>query len=205
MYDSARVRIGVACPCALAQPIGPLLDAIRGRLDSWLGKPRFESNGKMNTLVWRFKTETEPPEAMRLKVEINTREHGWLGKAEYVAYWVESPWFTGSADVSTVALEDLMATKFRALYQRRKARDLFDLHTVLERYPELDLRKVTAGFKSVMARENRSVSWEEFSGNMESKLSHWLFIADVPPLLVEGDFQPVEIWKRVSPRLQSAW
>ncbi|MGH2469017.1 MAG: nucleotidyl transferase AbiEii/AbiGii toxin family protein [Chloroflexota bacterium] len=40
---------------------------------------------------------------------------------------MKSPWFTGSADVPTFALEELLGTKLRALYQRRKGRDLFDL------------------------------------------------------------------------------
>ncbi|MYH43579.1 MAG: nucleotidyl transferase AbiEii/AbiGii toxin family protein [Acidimicrobiaceae bacterium] len=40
---------------------------------------------------------------------------------------VDSPWFSGSAGVATYALEELAATKIRALFQRRKGRDLFDL------------------------------------------------------------------------------
>ncbi len=40
---------------------------------------------------------------------------------------VASPWFTGDAEVPTFAIEELTATKIRALFQRRKGRDLFDL------------------------------------------------------------------------------
>ncbi len=38
-------------------------------------------------------------------------------------YAVDSPWFTGGAHVATFAIEELVATKIRALYQRKKGRD----------------------------------------------------------------------------------
>ena len=188
-----------------AGPIGALLDSIRKSLDLWLGKARFESNSKMNTLVWRFQSSTEPPVGLGLKVEINSREHGWVGSPVRMPFSVESPWFSGKTDVVTVVLADLMATKLRALYQRRKGRDLFDLQMVLERFPDLDLFKVVNGFRTVMAREGRSITWQELVINMETKLSHRLFAADVPPLLISGNFDAHSVWKNLTPRLQEAW
>ena len=44
---------------------------------------------------------------------------------------VESSWYTGSADVRTFHPAELIATKIRALYQRKKGRDLFDLWLAL--------------------------------------------------------------------------
>jgi len=44
---------------------------------------------------------------------------------------VESRWFTGAADVPTFQSAELLATKIRALYQRKKGRDLFDLWLAL--------------------------------------------------------------------------
>ena len=58
-----------------AGPIGPILDAIRASLDPWLGEPkRKQSQGRV-TMIYRFETTTKPVQLMRLKVEINTREH----------------------------------------------------------------------------------------------------------------------------------
>jgi predicted nucleotidyltransferase component of viral defense system len=42
-------------------------------------------------------------------------------------FGIRSPWFEGRAEVQTYTLDELLATKLRALYQRRKGRDLFDL------------------------------------------------------------------------------
>lgn len=55
---------------------------------------------------------------------------------------VESPWFTGAAEVLTYEPEELLGTKLRALYQRKKGRDLFDLSEALTHITSLDLEKV---------------------------------------------------------------
>lgn len=63
----------------------------------------------------------------RLIIEMNTFERSPARPIVNRPYTVDGPWFTGSADVATFAIEELVATKIRALYQRRKGRDLFDL------------------------------------------------------------------------------
>lgn len=70
---------------------------------------------------------------MRIKVEVNTFERFPARPVVRVPYRVDSSWFTGSADVLTFALDELVATKIRALYQRSKGRDLFDLWLALTR------------------------------------------------------------------------
>ncbi len=40
---------------------------------------------------------------------------------------VENPWLNGATDVATYVPEELLSTKLRALYQRRKGEDLFDV------------------------------------------------------------------------------
>ena len=186
-------------------PIGPLLDAVRDCITPWLGRPKVERLTRGTTLMWRFETNTVPVQRSRLKLEINTREHGWVGTPMRVPFEVANPWFTGSAEVNTVPLEDLLATKVRALYQRRKGRDLFDLQIALERFPGLDLPRVLRGFHTVMDREGHPVSWRELELNLRAKLTHALFGADVAPLLVDGRFDAHEAWEFLSPRLQAAW
>src|SRR5208282_5441753 len=38
-------------------PIGPILDAIRGKIDSWLGKPARKASGGNVSLAYRFASE----------------------------------------------------------------------------------------------------------------------------------------------------
>jgi hypothetical protein len=58
------------------QPIGPVLDAIHMRLDSWLGKPQWKQGTGRATLYYRFESELPPVTTLKLKVEINTRGLG---------------------------------------------------------------------------------------------------------------------------------
>jgi hypothetical protein len=58
-----------------AGPIGPVLKAMRVRLDPWLGEPRWKQGQGRATFSYRFESETKPITPLKLKVEINTREH----------------------------------------------------------------------------------------------------------------------------------
>ncbi len=56
-------------------PIGDLMRVLRGRLDPILGASSFERSPISHTAVYRFRSEIPPTQPLRLKVEINTREH----------------------------------------------------------------------------------------------------------------------------------
>lgn len=70
---------------------------------------------------------------MRIKVEVNTFERSPVRPLVRLPYRVESSWFTGDAAVPTFATDELVATKLRALFQRSKGRDLFDLWLAITR------------------------------------------------------------------------
>lgn len=105
-------------------PIGETFTAIRKAL-AWLDpKPKY-SVVQFPKLFFRFTTTSGEPR--RLKVEIATREAFSAGRTIDLPYEVTSRFFTGKTTVRTYNLEELLATKLRALYQRKKGRDLFDL------------------------------------------------------------------------------
>jgi predicted nucleotidyltransferase component of viral defense system len=104
--------------------IGPALDAIHEALDGWLGKPQWKQTEGRVTLSYRFESEDLPPVRLKLKVEINSREHFTVYGLQQHRFDVSSRWFSGSADVRTYELDELLGTKLRALYQRKKGRDL---------------------------------------------------------------------------------
>ncbi|MBE0660225.1 MAG: nucleotidyl transferase AbiEii/AbiGii toxin family protein [Bryobacteraceae bacterium] len=175
-----------------AGAIGSVISGLRSRLDPWLGEPRRkQSEGRM-TLLYRFESEVPPVTPLRLKIEVNTREHfSVLGLArKRVA--VVNPWFDGAAELTTYELEELLATKLRAFYQRKKGRDLFDLSTALVRFPSLDAEKVIRCFQHYMEVNGARVSRAEFEANLAGKLSDPVFHADVAPLLVLSDNADVQ-------------
>jgi predicted nucleotidyltransferase component of viral defense system len=171
-------------------PIGPMLDAIRAKLDPWLGEPK-RSTKQMVSLVYRFESETPPIRPLRLKIEINTHEHFTVLGYEKKRIAVDSRWFSGAADINTYALDELMGTKLRALYQRRKGRDLFDLWLCLDRkmvHPTIVLKC----FERYMDFEHHPVRRDQFEENMHKKSTDSAFLSDINPLLAEGiSYDPV--------------
>jgi len=165
--------------------IGNLLNAVRRQLDPWLGRPKRSSGEASVTLTYRFESEVPPIRPLRLKIEINTREHFAVLDYDSRPLVVESPWFTGEAGVTTYLLDELMGTKLRALYQRRKGRDLFDLWLCLSR-GLLDAGQVVACFAAYMKHEKRTISRAEFERNLVDKEADSAFLDDIRPLLAAG-------------------
>ena len=168
-----------------AAPIGPILNSIRGRLDAWLGIPRRSSAKGGVTLLYRFESEIAPVRPLRLKVEINTREHFTVLGFRRKLLGVRNPWFNGMAEVTTYELDELLGTKLRALYQRRKGRDLFDLWLCLDQ-GLTDPARVIECFIRYMAHEKHSITRAEFEKNLHAKATDPAFLDDLPPLLAEG-------------------
>ncbi len=168
-----------------AGPIGELVDAIREALDPWLGKPKWKQGKGRFTLYYRFDTTFVPVVRMRLKVEINTREHFSVLGLQRRKHTVANPWFSGEADVATYSLSELLGTKMRALYQRKKGRDLFDLWLALTER-DVDPDEIVRCFTQYVTVEDIAVTRAQFEGNMAAKLDDALFVDDIAPLLRPG-------------------
>jgi predicted nucleotidyltransferase component of viral defense system len=175
-----------------AGPAGPVIDAIRQTLDPWLGKPsRARAEGGFS-MIYRFDSEIAPVRPLRLKIEVNTREHFTALGVHAVAMKVTSPWFSGTAPVNTYQLDELMGTKLRALYQRRKGRDLFDLWLCLSR-KLIDPQRTVDCFLQYMTHEAHPVSRAQFEQNLHDKQVDPAFMGDIAPLLnVSTKYDPSE-------------
>lgn len=75
------------------EPVGETLDGIRKAL-SWLGSCNVSQASHSTHLFFKFVPEGEI-KPMKLKVEINTREHGNLMGTKEYCYAVESSWYRG--------------------------------------------------------------------------------------------------------------
>jgi len=165
-----------------AGPIGPVMDLIRRRLDPWLGKSQWKQGHGRVTLYYRFMSEMEPVTPMRLKLEINTREHiSVLGFVKR-RFDLTSRWHSGSAEITTYELEELLGTKLRALYQRKKGRDLFDLWSA-SRHFSIDRERMVRCFQRYIEHDGLHVSRDQFEANLRSKLADPDFGRDIEPLL----------------------
>jgi predicted nucleotidyltransferase component of viral defense system len=170
---------------ANAEPAGPVMDALRTVLNPWLGEARYKQNAGRVTLTYRFLSEDAPPLPLRLKVEINTREHFAVGGFTSMPFEVSSRYFTGACEITTYGFNELLGTKLRALYQRRKGRDLFDLAVALE-HADAVPEQIVRIFQAYMQDGGHKVSRTAFEENLARKVADKDFIADIGPLLASG-------------------
>ena len=101
----------------------------------------------------------------------------------------------GDCQLNTYRLEELLGTKLRALYQRRKGRDLFDLCYALA--------NATVDIDGLMACYHRYISfvveqppsYRQFIANLDEKMQDPEFLGDVS-LILRPDiaFSPQEAY-----------
>lgn len=166
-----------------AAPFGEILDRLKIALSFIEGKINVSPGDLMTELKYRFPSEIPPITQIKLKVETNCREHfaelGW----QKVPFIVNSEWFNGECNITTYKIEELLGTKLRALYQRRKGRDLYDLYKAFTT-TDVDGKQVIQCFKKYMEFSVGKIpSQKEFIDNMEAKMKSENFLGDITALL----------------------
>jgi predicted nucleotidyltransferase component of viral defense system len=169
-------------------PVGSILARIRDVLEPWLGHASFERSPVAPKL--RFKApaeETGTPTEIQLKVEINTREIVAYDPPGEVEFRVENPWYSGKAFVSTFSREEILATKLRALLQRNKGRDLYDLAHALKVFDGLNGARVVECLSLYLQKDGLRISRAEAEERMFAKLCKTGLLTDLRPLLSAGE------------------
>ena len=167
-----------------AGPIRPLLDHLHDVLDPWLGKPRFDQSPIAPKLKYTVEAEDRDlPSPIRLKIEINTREREAYDPPIEIPFGIENPWFAGEAAIPTFSREEMLATKLRALLQRNKGRDLFDLDYALMVFEGLNTARIVECFRLYLEKAEQAISRAEAQQRMFQKLANPTFITDMRPLL----------------------
>lgn len=166
-----------------AEPIKETVQRLQVAL-AFLGESSVKPRRDGTQIICRFDSEFPPSFRLRLKVEINTREHFTMHGLVQFPFEVKSSWFDGSCNLTTYRLEELLGTKLRALYQRKKGRDLYDMFIALTQKPALDIEALMLSYKKYM---NYSVekppTQREYLLNMEAKIHDSEFLGDTTALL----------------------
>ena len=103
-----------------------------------------------------------------------------------VPFEVNNKWFSGKCEITTYALDELMGTKLRALYQRKKGRDLFDMQVALD-HGNINIEKTLECYNKYMDFVvEKAPTYKQFVQNMELKLQDPEFLDDTDILLRTG-------------------
>lgn len=128
-------------------------------------------------VYWRTIAESGVP--IRIKIEVNTHERSPALPLIYHEHSVDSSWWAGSAAMQTFQPAELVATKIRALYQRSKGRDVFDLWLALE-HLKLDPAEIMIAFAPYRPSGMTAARARE---NLSRKLDNRGFRTDLDPLI----------------------
>ena len=184
----------------IAEPIKSMIDCLREVL-SFLGEPHVRQKKNNNTLIFKLNSTIPPVVPIKLKIEINCKEHFHVDDFVTQHFSVLNQWFSGECDVLTYRLDELVGTKVRALYERRKGRDLFDLYRALQDV-RLNTDNVMYCFLQYMENEGKKPTHSLYTSNMHYKLNNAEFLGDTNNLLRPGTaYNPGKSYEIVKTKL----
>lgn len=164
-------------------PIKPILKRIGEVIDFFEEKRVVKVKANNNTLLYRFNSEFNPETRLKLKIEINCREHFHVLPWKSFPFEVKNGWFSGETSITTYEVNELLGTKLRALYQRRKGRDLFDLYYASQ-HISLDYDKILAVYTAYMEFVvDAPPTYKQFLLNLNDKENNPEFTGDIEGLL----------------------
>ncbi|MDR2823762.1 MAG: nucleotidyl transferase AbiEii/AbiGii toxin family protein [Prevotellaceae bacterium] len=203
LYLSPQSRYSEAIDLVQIKPenVGEILDKLQEIL-SFLGKPIIKQKRNNNTMVFKVESTFLQSVFIRLKIEINCKEHFSVLGFSKIPFEVKNQWFNGSCKITSYQLEELVGTKLRALYQRKKGRDLFDLHIVLQSH-KLNTDNVLKCYREYISfSDGNSPTATGYLANIDEKMQEELFLNDTQALLRPAlTFNPQEAYELVKQEL----
>ena len=178
-----------------AGPIGSILDQLRVVLEPWLGRAQFDQSRVAPKFRFRVEAEDGSGVPIRLNTEINTREIGAFDAPTAEPLEIVNPWFSGEAAIPTFSREEMLATKLRALLQRDKGRDLYDLAHALDVFEGLKVDRIVEMLGLYLGFSGQAISRAQAQERMFAKLANPRFLFDMRPLLPAAQ---VEAWTQES-------
>ncbi len=178
-----------------AGPIGSILDQLRVVLEPWLGRAQFDQSRVAPKFRFRVEAEDGSGVPIRLKTEINTREIEAFDAPTALPLEIVNPWFSGEAAIPTFSREEMLATKLRALLQRDKGRDLYDLAHALDVFEGLKFDRIVEMLGLYLGISGQAISRAQAQERMFAKLANPRFLLDMRPLLPAAQ---VEAWTQES-------
>ena len=178
--------------------IGYILDQFT-QIGIQLGYKVSTKIGKYPKVYWKTTSESGIP--LRIKIEINTYERVSALPLTSIQHTINTPYYSTIADIKTYQVVELIATKIRALYQREKGRDLFDLWLALEilSISPIEIVEVFQKYKPEGFTQALAI------GNLELKLRSNRFLSDLDNLSIPSEiyFYPINAGKLIIDKILS--
>ncbi|MDR2600528.1 MAG: nucleotidyl transferase AbiEii/AbiGii toxin family protein [Oscillospiraceae bacterium] len=197
LTQQARYSEDIDLVQMVAEPIGPTLDKLREVL-SFLGTPVTQRKASNNTMIYKIQSTFPPETPLKLKIEINCKEHFSVLGYKKLPYEIANTWFSGKCELVTFDFNELLGTKLRALYQRRKGRDLFDLFLATSSpllHPDVAIECFR---RYITFSDGKAPSKEVYIRNLEDKMKVPQFLKDMDGIIRPGiEYDPSKAFEIV--------
>lgn len=139
-------------------------------------------------VIYEIPSVSEPGRTLKIEVEANVTERQPYLPIVKFPFNVSFRSQQLSAIIPSFDIHEMMGTKMRALFQRKKGRDLFDLYWALTKNSTKEVSSIDAikCFKHYMTEEKTVVTRQEFLDNLNMRLLDNGFCSDMLPLLRAG-------------------
>jgi predicted nucleotidyltransferase component of viral defense system len=138
-------------------------------------------------MTYRVPSMSTPGASLEIAVEANVTER--LSHQPIMRIPFEIP-FRGVPMKTTINgydIHEMLGTKMRALFQRRRGRDLFDLyHALTLARPPVDPDAIVRSFLHYLKQENSRAGRREFISILDAHLTDAGFLSDMDHLLRRG-------------------
>jgi predicted nucleotidyltransferase component of viral defense system len=192
--------------------------AIRRVLSNFLGQPANSVWGQLKLAIrnlaqpsevlritYSMRSVIEPNRRLNIIVEANVTErkpHRSVVRLPFSFTFRGNP---VEARVIGYEIHEMLGTKMRAMFQRRRGRDLFDLYWALTQSPTaVDPAEIVSSFQHYLKQEGAKANRAEFVGMLEAHLKDRGFCSDMKALLRSGvNYDPQVAGELVKDRLLS--
>ena len=122
--------------------------------------------------IYRIPSVTEPGRALTIEVEVNVTERTPYLPVQRLPFAIAFRGAQLETELVSYNINEMLATKMRALFQRKKGRDLFDLYWALSTQSVLpvSVREILRAFDHYMQAEGASVAREKFVAHLRECL-----------------------------------
>jgi predicted nucleotidyltransferase component of viral defense system len=138
-------------------------------------------------MTYAVRSIIEPSRSLEIVVEANVTERKPHRSVVEIPFSYPFRGETIQAKIKGYDIHEMLGTKMRAMFQRRRGRDLFDLYWALTKsVSPIDPAAVIESFQHYMKQEGTRTHRAEFIGILEAHLEDRGFCSDTESLLRNG-------------------
>ena len=183
-----------------ARPADHIRRAIRRVLTDFFGTPKASvwdtlvlairntvKPSRVLRMTYSQRSIIEPNRALEIVVEANVTERKPHRAVVEMPFSFPFRDTTIQTRIKGFDIHEMLGTKMRAMFQRKRGRDLFDLYWALTKSPTpVDPAAIIASFEHYLKQEGTKAGRPEFIGILDGHLKDRGFCSDMQPLLRTG-------------------